>query len=153
MGLRQTLLSVNGAITQYGAANPDPNVDDLGILNPFPIHPTYGLDAGAAPTFSQRIRAVFTTNAAFVRDVLTQADGSVVNGVTIANGVRLRSPVLRRSSPRRLHSARSSRVSCSRVIPRIRHAVRLWPGTSSGRRSTAPRDGFSVAPKAGRTRS
>ena len=39
------------------------------------------------PTFSERVRSVFMTNAAYVRDVLTKSDGSVVNGVTIAGGV------------------------------------------------------------------
>ena len=34
IGLRQTLLAVNGAITQYGAADPDPGADLQGILNP-----------------------------------------------------------------------------------------------------------------------
>ena len=87
IGLRQTLLSVNAAITQYGAADPDPNVDSLGILNPLAIHPTYGLDAGATPTFSTRVRQVFTDNAQFVLDVLTKADGSVANGATVAGGV------------------------------------------------------------------
>ena len=83
IALRQTLLSLNGAITQYGAADPDPAIDLQGILNVLPIHPP----GGSQPTFSARIRSVLVTNAAFVRDVLTRADGSVANGVTLAGGV------------------------------------------------------------------
>jgi hypothetical protein len=91
IGLRQTLLSVNGSITQYGAADPDPNVDVNCIFTQdnLAIHPpaTAGGDGGVLPSFSQRVRSVFTTNAAFVMNVLTHADGSVVNGVTLAGGV------------------------------------------------------------------
>ncbi len=88
IALRQTLLSLNGSITQYGAPDPDPAADTKGILNTSPIHPpSVSPDAGAPPTFSARVRQVFTTNAAFVRDVLTKADGSVANSATIANGV------------------------------------------------------------------
>jgi len=86
IALRQTLLSLNGSITQYGAPDPDPAADMGGILNTSPIHPP-GADAGAPPSFSARVRQVFTTNATFVRDVLTKNDGSVANGATIANGV------------------------------------------------------------------
>jgi hypothetical protein len=71
IGLRQTLLSLNGAITQYGAADPDPSADADGIL-------------GAQ--ISGRVRAMFVKNATFVRDVLTLPDGSVANGATIAGG-------------------------------------------------------------------
>jgi hypothetical protein len=89
IGLRQTLLSVNGSITQYGAADPDPNVDVncIFVQDDLPIHPTAGVEAGASPSFSQRVRSVFTTNANFVMSTLTQPDGSVVNGVTLAGGV------------------------------------------------------------------
>jgi hypothetical protein len=73
---------VNGAITQYGAANPDPAADLLGILNPLVIHPP-GADAGAPPLFSTQVRTVFTEDATFVRDVLTTSDGTVMNGATI----------------------------------------------------------------------
>ncbi len=86
IALRQTLLSLNAAITQYGAADPDPAIDAKGILNAVPIHPIPG-DAGAQPTFSARVRSVFVKNAAFVRDVLTKADGSVANGATVSAGV------------------------------------------------------------------
>jgi hypothetical protein len=82
LGLRQTLLSVNGAISQYGAANPDPAADLLGILNPLAIHPP-NADAGAPPSFSTQVRALFTEDATFVRDVLTTSDGSVANGATL----------------------------------------------------------------------
>jgi hypothetical protein len=88
IGLRQTLLSVNGSITQYGAADPDPNVDVNCIFTQdnLAIHPPAGtsLDGGPLPSFSQRVRSVFATNAAFVMNVLTHADGTVVNGVTLA---------------------------------------------------------------------
>ena len=81
IALRQTLLALNGAITQYGAPDPSPQADLKGILNPLPLHPPTQVN------FSQRVRQVFTTNAAFVRDVLTKNDGSVANGATITNGM------------------------------------------------------------------
>ena len=94
IGLRQALLSVNGAITQYGAADPDPNADVNCIFQQegLPVHPasvvgSSGVDAAGGASFSERIRAVFTTNANAFLDVLTQADGSVVNGLTITGGV------------------------------------------------------------------
>jgi hypothetical protein len=89
IGLRQALLSVNGAITQYGAADPDPNVDQNCIFQQdgLPIHPTYDVDAGGEASFSVRIRDVFTTNAQFFMNVLTGPDGSVKNGATVKNGV------------------------------------------------------------------
>ena len=88
VGLRQTILSLNGKISQYGAADPDPSTDLLGILNPIPIHPPASADdeAGTAPLFSSRVRAVFVENAAILRDVLTNGDGTVFNGATITNG-------------------------------------------------------------------
>jgi hypothetical protein len=84
IGLRQTLLSLNGSITQYGAPDPDPAADLKGILNPLPFHPP--ATGGTAPDFSQRVRQVFMANATFVRDVLTQADGTVANSATLAGG-------------------------------------------------------------------
>jgi hypothetical protein len=84
IGLRQSILALNGAISQYGGADPDPSADAQGILNDPPIHPTA---PGAGTLMSPRIRQLFTSNALFVRDVLTKADGSVLNGVTIAGGV------------------------------------------------------------------
>jgi hypothetical protein len=84
IALRQTLLSLNGSITQYGAPDPDPAADLKGILNPLPFHPPVA--SGTAPDFSQRVRQVFMTNATFVRDVLTTADGAVANSATLANG-------------------------------------------------------------------
>jgi hypothetical protein len=88
IALRQTVLSLNGSITQYGAPDPSPLADLKGILNPLPFHPpaSAALDGGAPPDFSQRVRAVFLTNAAFVRDVLTQADGTVADTATITGG-------------------------------------------------------------------
>lgn len=89
IGLRQTLLSLNGDITPYGGADPDPNADaecvfqELGL----PIHPTSGSDAGASMSVSARVRSVFTTNASFVLSTLTHADGSVENGATLQAGV------------------------------------------------------------------
>ena len=88
IALRQTILSLNGAITQYGAADPDPAEDAKGILNPLAIHPT----GGSTPLFSARVRSVFTSNAAFVRDVLTRADGSVSNGASLAGSAPVVDP-------------------------------------------------------------
>src|SRR5208282_3986850 len=89
IGLRQTILSLNGKISEYGAADPDPSTDLLGILNPIPIHPPASADeeAGVAPLFSSRVRAVFMENAKLLRDVLTNGDGTVFNGATVVNGV------------------------------------------------------------------
>lgn len=88
LALRQTVLSLNGSITQYGAPDPSPLADLQGILNPLPFTPPAGsaLDGGAAPLFSQRVRQVFVTNASFVRDVLTKADGTVANSAAISGG-------------------------------------------------------------------
>ncbi len=76
VGLRHLLMSCNASVSQYGAPDPDPSKDALGILNAVPIHPP----AGGASTFSARVRQVLLAQAAFVRDVLTQADGSVASG-------------------------------------------------------------------------
>jgi hypothetical protein len=84
IGLRQTLLSLNAAITQYGAADPDPSADAMGALNVAPIHPP----DGSSPTVSGRIRTVFAKNAAFARDFLTNADGTVANSATRAAGAK-----------------------------------------------------------------
>jgi hypothetical protein len=95
IGLRQTLLSLNGVITEYGAADPDPAADALGILNPLPIHPPAALegpDASATPAFSSQVRAVFLQNATLLRDVLTKPDGSVFNGATVSGGVLTPTP-------------------------------------------------------------
>jgi hypothetical protein len=84
IALRQALLSLNGAITQYGAADPDPAADVNGILNTPAIHPTA---PGAATTMSPRLRQLIAATGTFARDVLTKADGTVANGATIASGV------------------------------------------------------------------
>jgi hypothetical protein len=84
IALRQTLLALNGAITQYGAADPDPEADASGALNSPPIHPPGG---SSPPTFSRRVRTLIESNAAFVRDALTQEDGSVSNGATVTGSV------------------------------------------------------------------
>jgi hypothetical protein len=87
IALRQTVLSLNGSITQYGAPDPSPLADLQGILNPLPFTPPASAQIdGGAPDFSQRVRQVFLTNAAFVRDVLTKADGTVANSATITSG-------------------------------------------------------------------
>jgi hypothetical protein len=96
IALRQTLLSVNAAITQYGAADPNPAADANGILNAAAIHP---LPSGAQPTFSARVRKVLEDNAKFVRDVLTKDDGTVFNGAKLAAGQATADP-----SPARLES-------------------------------------------------
>ena len=44
ISLRQLLLSVNGAITQYGGADPSPTVDAQGILNTTMFCGTWGRD-------------------------------------------------------------------------------------------------------------
>ena len=80
------MLSLNGSITQYGAPDPSPDADLGGILNALPFHPPAPADGGAPPDFSRRVRDVFLTNAAFVRDVLTQADGSVANSAVVNHG-------------------------------------------------------------------
>jgi hypothetical protein len=85
IGLRHLLMACNAAITQYGAPDPDASKDGLGILNSVPIHPS-AADAGAPPTFSARVRQVLLTQAAFVRDVLTHADGTVANGASLSGG-------------------------------------------------------------------
>jgi hypothetical protein len=84
IGLFQTFLSLNSAITQYGGANPDPALDKDGILNGLPIHPPGG---GTPPSFSARVREVFSKNASFMLSTLTKSDGSVVNGATLSGGV------------------------------------------------------------------
>ncbi|MGO8996668.1 MAG: hypothetical protein ACLQVI_25420 [Polyangiaceae bacterium] len=94
IGLRQTILSLNGKISEYGAADPDPSTDALGILNPVPIHPPASADveAGVPPVFSSRVREVFEGNAQLLRDVLTKSDGSVFNSATVVNGVLTPTP-------------------------------------------------------------
>jgi len=90
IGLRQTVLSLDAAVTQYGAADESPSADVQGILNcpappkpcSIPIHPP----GGGTPAFSSYVRQVFVTNATFVRDVLTDAQGGVANGATLADG-------------------------------------------------------------------
>jgi hypothetical protein len=84
VGLRHLLMSCNAAVTQYGSPDSDPSKDAQGILNSVPMHPPG--DAGAAVLFSPRVRQVLMTQAAFVRDVLTKADGTVANGATLAGG-------------------------------------------------------------------
>ena len=83
LGLRTALMALNGAVTQYGAPNADPTLDAQGILNALPFNPP----VTPAPTFSARVRQVFETNAALVRDVLTRADGTVAIGAVILGGV------------------------------------------------------------------
>ena len=47
IALRQTILSLNAAVTQYGAADESAAVDAQGILNAIPIHPP----GGGTPAF------------------------------------------------------------------------------------------------------
>ena len=87
LALRQTVLSLNGSISQYGAPDPSPAADLGGILNPLPFTPpASSFVDGGAPDFSQRVRQVFVTNAAFVLGVLTQSDGTVANSATLTAG-------------------------------------------------------------------
>jgi hypothetical protein len=85
VGLRHLLMSCNAAVSQYGAADPDPSKDADGILNSIPIHPP-GTDPGAPPTFSARVRQVLYNQATFVLNQLTSSDGNAHNGATLANG-------------------------------------------------------------------
>jgi hypothetical protein len=82
IGLRHLLMGCNAAVSQYGAPDPDVSKDAQGILNSVPIHPP----VAGQPTFSARVRQVLMSQASFVRDVLTQADGTVSNGATLSNG-------------------------------------------------------------------
>ncbi len=82
IALRQTLLALNGKITQYGAADPSLDADNDGILNAIPFHPRDGTE-----TMSGRVRRLVTENAAFVRDVLTAPDGTVHNFASVGLGV------------------------------------------------------------------
>jgi hypothetical protein len=82
VGLRQTILSLDAASTQYGAADESPSADAQGILNSVLIHPP----GGGSPAFCSHVRDVFVTNATFVRDVLTTSAGQVANGASITNG-------------------------------------------------------------------
>jgi hypothetical protein len=86
VGLRHLLMACNAAVTQYGAPDADPSADPGGILDTVPIHPVGVPDGGAAPGFSERVRAVLLAQASIVRDQLTKADGTVANGATLANG-------------------------------------------------------------------
>ncbi len=85
VGLRHLLMGCNAAVSQYGAPDPNPADDALGILNSVPIHPL-GRQPRGQPSFSTRVREVIMSQAAFVRDVLTTADGTVMNGATLVNG-------------------------------------------------------------------
>ncbi len=88
IGLRHLLMGCNAAVSQYGAPDPDVSKDAQGILNSVPIHPP----VAGSPTFSARVRQVIMSQAAFVRDVLTTADGAVMNGATLANGAWTATP-------------------------------------------------------------
>jgi len=88
LGLRTALMGLNATVSQYGAPDDNPAEDVQGILNALAIHPPSGTSAN----FSARVRQVFDTNAAFVRDVLTKADGTVANGATLAGGKATANP-------------------------------------------------------------
>jgi hypothetical protein len=91
IGLRHLLMGCNAAVSQYGAPDPNPADDALGILNTVPIHPL-GRDARGQPTFSARVRQVIMSQAAFVLNVITTPDGTVFNGATLANGTWTANP-------------------------------------------------------------
>jgi hypothetical protein len=78
ISLRQLLLSVNGAITQYGGADPSPSADAQGILNGAPLSAPGGLG------FSARVRALTAAQGEFVLASLTDDDGAVKNFATVA---------------------------------------------------------------------
>jgi hypothetical protein len=83
IGLRHLLMGCNASVSQYGAPDPDPSKDTLGILNTVPIHPATP-DGGSAPHFSPYVRQVLLAQAQFVRDVLTISTGTVANDATLA---------------------------------------------------------------------
>jgi hypothetical protein len=83
IAMREAVLALDAASTQYGAADEDPSADAQGILNTVPITPP----GGGNPAFCTYLRSVFVKNASFVRDTLTTSTGQVYNGATIANGV------------------------------------------------------------------
>ena len=85
VGLRHLLMGCNASVSQYGAPDPDPSKDALGILNTIPIHPAM-TDAGSPPLFSPYVRQVLLAQAQFVRDVLTTSTGGVANDATLASG-------------------------------------------------------------------
>ncbi len=84
IGMREAVLSLDAASTQYGAADEDPSADAQGILNTVPISPP----GGGNPAFCTYVpQRVLVKNASFVRDTLTTATGQVYNGATISGGV------------------------------------------------------------------
>ena len=85
IGLRHLLMGCNASVSQYGAPDPDPSKDAVGILNSIPIHPT-SVDGGSPPLFSPYVRQVLLDQAQFVRDVLTTSTGTVANDATLAGG-------------------------------------------------------------------
>jgi hypothetical protein len=85
VGLRHLLMACNAAVSQYGAPDPDPSKDTLGVLNAIPIHPP-DLDAGSPQSFSARVRAVLKDQAQFVLSTLTGSDGTVRNSATLSSG-------------------------------------------------------------------
>jgi hypothetical protein len=85
IGLRHLLMGCNASVSQYGAPDPDPSKDAVGILNSVPIHPSTG-DGGSQPLFSPYVRQVLLAQAQFVRDVLTTSSGTVANDATLAGG-------------------------------------------------------------------
>ncbi|HEY6462747.1 MAG TPA: hypothetical protein VIY73_21405, partial [Polyangiaceae bacterium] len=84
VGLRHLLMGCNAAVSQYGAPDPDPTKDQVGILNSIPIHPPGA--PSTPPLFSPYVRQVLLRQAAFVRDVLTTPAGSVANDAVLTNG-------------------------------------------------------------------
>ena len=85
IGLRHLLMGCNASVTQYGAPDPDPSKDAVGILNTVPIDPA-PTDGGSPPAFSPYVRQVLLDQAQFVRDVLTTSTGTVANDATLAGG-------------------------------------------------------------------
>ncbi|HEY3815600.1 MAG TPA: hypothetical protein VGL81_00435 [Polyangiaceae bacterium] len=83
IGLRHLLMGCNASVSQYGAPDPDPTKDALGVLNAIPIHPN-PVDGGTPPLFSPYVRHVLLAQAQFVRDVLTTPTGTVANDATLA---------------------------------------------------------------------
>jgi hypothetical protein len=77
IGLRQTLVAINGSISQYGVADLSPARDIQGILNETGFHPPGG------GSFSARVREMLATQARFFLDSLTTDEGKVANGAAV----------------------------------------------------------------------
>ena len=74
VGLRHLLMGCNASVSQYGAPDPDPSKDALGILNSRP-DPSARRGGDAAPSSARTSARCCSARRSFVRDVLTTPDG------------------------------------------------------------------------------